>query len=193
MNLMNHELDVLLPYIIWLLPPFSTFPLSGTAPLSLQSLASSPFSSCLSPLLSLMSYPPLQRLIKTFDTHRCRIKTSSQIPKRVFPSHLCRAHTCHLQPHQCPDGTSLQQHLPARPSATMTGRWIQFHPHYLLHTHPQPSVQAMRLEGHSGDGKANVLPTLDSPLKLLPPFQCRPGKLHQLIADPAFHHPTSIG
>lgn len=158
-NLMNHELDVLPPHAIWLLSPFPAFPPPRTPPLSLQSLSSGPFSFCLSPLLSLMSYPALQWLIKTFDTCRCRIKTSSQIPaERAFPTHLCRAHTCHLQPHQCPDGASLQQHLPARPSATTTRRWMQFHPHYLLHTHPQPSMQSMWLEGYIGDSKANVLP-----------------------------------
>lgn len=160
-NLMNHELDVLPPYTIWLLSPLSALPPSGTPPLSLQSLASSPFSSShLLPLLSLMSYPLLQWLTKTFDTRRCRIKTSSQVPpERAFPAHLFRAHTCHLQPHQCPDGASLQQRLRARPSATTTGRWIRFHPHYLLHTHPQPSTQATRLEGYTRDSKANVLPT----------------------------------
>ena len=131
----------------------------------------SSMSLCLLPsgLLSPMSYPPLQWLTKTFDTRRCRIKTSSQIPaERAFPSHLFRAHTCHLQPHQSPDGTSLQQHLSARPSVMRTGRWIQFHPHSLLHA-----------------------PCLDSPLKPLPPFQCKPEKLHQLIADRVLHHPSS--
>lgn len=152
---------VLPPYTIWLLSPLSALPPSGTPRLSLQSLASSPFSSShLLPLLSLMSYPLLQWLIKTFDTRRHRIKTGSQVPpESAFPTHLFRAHTCHLQPPQCPDGASLQQCLPARPSATTTGRWIQFHPHSLLHAHPQPSTQAMRLEGYTRDSKANVLPT----------------------------------
>lgn len=49
MNLMNHELDVLPPYTIWLSSPFSTFPPSRTPPHSLQSLDSSPFTSCLPP------------------------------------------------------------------------------------------------------------------------------------------------
>lgn len=109
-NLRNHELYVLPPHTILLLLPFSAFPPSQTTPLSLQSQASSPFpSSRLSPLISLMPYAPLQWLIKTFDTCRWRIKTSSHTPAEgTLRSHLFRACTCHQHTHQHPDGTSLQ-------------------------------------------------------------------------------------
>lgn len=99
-----------------------------------------------------MSYPPLQRLIETFDACRCRIKTSSQTPEEGALPPTCSGPQLPPQP-QRPDSKRLQQLLPARPSATMTERWTPFHLHYVQHVHPQLSTQ---LEGYTGDGKANM-------------------------------------
>lgn len=101
-NLMNHELDVLPPYTIWLLFPFSTLPPSGTPPLPLQRPAQVHF-----PLVChiFCLWCPIF-LFSDWSRHFTLLGAGSKPVHRYLlrrlPPVTQLGHTCHLQPHQCP-------------------------------------------------------------------------------------------